>query len=444
MVKLGQMERTTFEALRDEIIGGDINNVHLVKGLDRRLLERARRGENVLADIRGAGDQARTARDPVPSESGQRVTGEVDVDDEFDKLESKEFQPLPKQQKEKKGEMAPPPPVIGKKRNRDEILKELKASRQALAEKPTPERGPSLGPRFLKIGEKREVTRREIDAKGREVLITVDADGNLKKKVRKPQAGESAVKNNSLPMPDKNAKPLGMDVTVPALSASLEDKDDGDIFEGVGTDYDPFAGVAAGSDDDSSEHSQEEVKGPEKRVPSQKISKSEELSPEADERSSVPPSAKPQRLTRPRNYFGTVKDASEGASASTSHGDGLDDPMILAALKKAASLNPSFLEDSASASEEAAEKLARRKRMLESHDRDAEDMDLGFGSNRFEDAEEGEDKKVKLSVWGTDGGDYAAGEKGKSKRKRGPKKRKGDKDSAVDVLKVLERNKKGA
>ncbi|KAL9615214.1 MAG: hypothetical protein Q9167_000308 [Letrouitia subvulpina] len=448
MVKLGQMEWTTFEALRDEIVGGDINNVHLVKGLDRRLLERARRGEDVFADIGGGGDQARTARDPVPSEAQQQSTKEPDVDDEFDKLEGKEVQPLPKQQKEKKGELAPPPPVIGKKRNRDEILKELKASRQALAEKPTPDKGPSLGSRFLKIGEKREISRREIDAKGREVLITVDAEGNQKRKVRKPQAGESAVKNNSLPMPDKNAKPLGMDVPVPAPSASLEDDNDGDIFEGVGRDYDPFAGAAAESDDDSSEHSQEEVKEPKKRVPSQNTLQSEELPPKAEDpdevdgRSSVPPSAKPQPPTGPRNYFGTTKDASEGASASTAYRDGLKDPTILAALKKAASINPSFMGDPASTSEEAAEKLARRKRMLESHDRDAEDMDLGFGSSRFEDAEEGEDRKVKLSVWGTDGGDQAAGEKGKSKRKRGPKKRKGDKDSAADVLKVLERNKK--
>ncbi|KAL9032094.1 MAG: hypothetical protein Q9214_008112, partial [Letrouitia sp. 1 TL-2023] len=310
MVKLGQMEMTTFEALRDEIVGGDVNNVHLVKGLDRRLLERARRGEDVLADIGSVGGQARTARDPVPSESEQRLTGEMNVDDEFEKLESKELQPLPKQQKEKKGEMAPPPPIIGKKRNRDEILKELKASRQALAEKPTPDKGPSLGSRFLKIGEKREVSRREIDAKGREVLVTVDAEGNQKRKVRKPQTGESAVKNKSLPMPDKNAKPLGMDVTVPAPSASLEDDDNGDIFEGVGTDYDPFAGAAAESDDDdSSEHSEEEVKGPEKRVPSQNTSKSEKLSPKAEnpdevnERSSVPLSAKPQPLTGPRDYF---------------------------------------------------------------------------------------------------------------------------------------------
>lgn len=453
MVKLGQMERTTFEALRDEIVGGDVNNVHLVKGLDRKLLERARRGEDVLAHIGGVGDQARTARDTVPSEPEQRLNGEADVDGELDKLESKELQPLPKQQKEKKGEMAPPPPpVVGKKRNRDDILKELKASRQAQAEKPTPDKGPSLGPRFLKIGEKREVSKREIDAKGREVLITVDAQGNVKKKVRKPQAGESAVNNKSLPMPDKNAKPLGMDVIVPAPSASVEDDDNGDIFQGVGADYDPFAGAAAGSDDDSSEHSQEEVKESEERIPSQNISTSEEPSPKAgdsdevDEHLKLPPSAKPQPqpLTGPRNYFGPAKDASEGTSAGTNHGDGLKDPMILAALKKAASLNPSFLGDSASAGEEATEKLARRKRMLESHDRDAEDMDLGFGSNRFEDAEEGEDKKVKLSVWGTDVGDQAAGEKGKSKRKRGPKKRKGDKDSAADVLKVLERNKKSA
>lgn len=55
---------------------------------------------------------------------------------------------------------------------------------------------------------------------------------------------------------------------------------------------------------------------------------------------------------------------------------------------------------SASTDEEVAKTLARRKKMLESHDRDPEDMYLGFGSSRFDDAEDGEDTCNKLSVWG--------------------------------------------
>ena len=47
-VKLGQLDQKTFEKIRDEITGGDVDATHLVKGLDRRLLERVRRGEDVM------------------------------------------------------------------------------------------------------------------------------------------------------------------------------------------------------------------------------------------------------------------------------------------------------------------------------------------------------------------------------------------------------------
>lgn len=79
---------------------------------------------------------------------------------------------------------------------------------------------------------------------------------------------------------------------------------------------------------------------------------------------------------------------------------------------------------------------------------------MGFGSSRFDDAEEmaGEGERVKLSKWkglktltGEDeGDDDEEGEGGgsKKKRKRGGGKRKGDKNDAGDVLKVMERQKK--
>ncbi len=67
---------------------------------------------------------------------------------------------------------------------------------------------------------------------------------------------------------------------------------------------------------------------------------------------------------------------------------------------------------------------------------------MGFGSSRFADEEDFEEKKVKLSEWGKGGDDDGEeGGKGKEKRKRGPKKRKGDSNSAADVMKVLERRK---
>ena len=55
MVKLGQMDQSTFQKLRDEIVGGDVKDVHLVKGLDYKLLERVRKGEDVLsANVKSA------------------------------------------------------------------------------------------------------------------------------------------------------------------------------------------------------------------------------------------------------------------------------------------------------------------------------------------------------------------------------------------------------
>jgi hypothetical protein len=116
------------------------------------------------------------------------------------------------------------------------------------------------------------------------------------------------------------------------------------------------------------------------------------------------------------------------------------DPTILAALKKASTLNPI---SKAAENEEEAAKEARRKKMLQQDDRDAQDMDMGFGSSRFADEEDFEEKKVKLSEWGTKDDDDQEGGKGdgKGKRKRGPKKRKGDGNSAADVMKVLERRK---
>ena len=442
MVRLGQMERATFEALRDEIVGGDLKNVHLVKGLDRKLLERARGGEDMLANI---GEELKPQKDEASPTKETAPREEADVDEEFEQIEGKELQPLAKEQKEKKGVMAPPPAVAGKKRNRDEILKELKASRQAIQNKSS-----VLGSRFQKIGERKGGRRIERDSKGREVLITMDAEGNVKRKIRKPDREDSSFESQGLLMPDKNAKPLGMDVAGVARPTASLDEDEGDIFEGVGADYDPLGGDDD-EDDDSSQASGNEGKIREGRKSSPDTEMGEKAPPtintspdHIDEDPSIPPPPKPQIKSSkgPRNYFDTQNESLAGLSDSTSTADPLRDPTILAALKKASSIDPLSTESS-SATEEEAAKRARRMRMLDSHDRDADDMDLGFGSSRFGDEEEGDEGKVKLSAWRTEGAEGESEEKGKSKRKRGPKKRKGDKDSAADVLKVLERRKNG-
>lgn len=437
-MKLGQMEQATFEALRDEIVGGDVKDVHLVKGLDWKLLERVRRGEDVLAE------KPPPENDPpeIP-EAGE----DVNVDEALDDLEEKEVKPIAKEERVKKGEMAPPPPSLaGKKRTRDDILRELKESRLKAAEEKKAQQ-PSLGPKFQKLGAKQETSRIERDQRGREVLITVDEDGNVKRKVKKVKANEEpADRAHGLLMPDKNAKPLGMEV--PELKAPEPPvEEDIDIFEGVGNDYDPLGGTDDDDDDDDNDSMNEETQRDSTkladgtdlpRTDEDKAANEPGLSLNSAPSDMPPPPLRNKAVAGARNYFDDTSSAQSEEPPATANP--LTDPTILAALKRASAIKARSPSPGAANEEEAA-KLARRKRLLEGHDRDAEDMDLGFGSSRFEDQEEGEDRQIKLSVWNKDGGDEDDQGEGKGKRKRGGKKRKGDKNSAADVLKVMERRK---
>ena len=418
MVKLGQMDQTTFEALRDEIVGGNVKDVHLVKGLDYKLLERVRRGEDVLADS-GNSTQVEEQR-----RNGQ-MQPMADVDSEFEKLEERVVQPIVKEQASKKGGMAPVRPVAGQKRTRDDILRELKASRHAAAESAKQAHTTALGPRFMKIGEKKDKSRIEKDDQGREILITIGEDGRMKRKVKKAKVDE----HDSLLMPDKEAKPLGMEVTPIALPVTSGEEDGGDIFEGVGVDYNPLGDV---EDDNDSNDGNEEGDIFASTTAPQRPSK-----PEASTSMSPPPTPQQQSLLRPkRNYFSETEGGED--KAEESERNPLTDPTILAALKRASAMNP--FSTSELVNEEEAAKLARRQKMLEAHDRDAEDMDMEFGSSRFGDVEDGEDR-VKLSVWDGERGESERGGEGKEKRKRGAKKEKGDVNSAADVLQVMERRK---
>lgn len=412
MVKLGQMDQSTFEKLRDEIVDGEVKDVHLVKGLDYKLLERVRRGEDVLSDsVKSASSQGQDY------DSKDEPEPELDVDEEFEKLEEKQIQPMAKEEKSKKGEMAPPPLVAGKKRTRDDILKELKASRAAAAEKA---KQSTLGPKFVKVGEKKERSRIERDERGREILITVDEEGRVKRKVKKTKT-EETLNGHGLPMPDKAAKPLGMEVAS-VVEAPIEDE--GDIFEGVGADYNPLGDM----DDDNDSDDSSDTEG---KATAQPPKPSPPPEPSESETSAVPPPP-----GKRRNYFGDADDDEQDTNAPSTNP--LTDPAILAALRKASSIKPI---PSGSTNEEAAAKVAQRKKMLESHDRDAEDMDFEFGSSRFGDQEDGEDRRVKLSAWDGDGDKDGGKGEDKAKRKRGAKKRKGDVNSAADVLNVMERRK---
>ncbi|KAH9224205.1 hypothetical protein DL95DRAFT_323763 [Leptodontidium sp. 2 PMI_412] len=399
MMKLQQIDEETFIKLREEILGDDVKDrAKLVKGLDWGLLERVRRGEVGVEDVLEGAEKKGAESD----DEGE------DVDDEFERLEEREVEAVVKEREKKKGEMAPPA-LTGKKRNRDQILADMKAARQAAKEAAAP----SLGAKFKKVGQRRAESRIERDGKGREVLITVDEHGNEKRKVRKIQEPEPAIeKGHGLLMPDKDVKPLGMEV--PDIPKVEEEEDDMDIFDGVGDEYDPLAGLSEDDSDVEKEDGEvEEIKKP-----------------------AAGSMAPPPKPTASRNYF---NEPSKPAPPDESKPAALSDPTILAALRKASSLN---LPSSEPSNAEEAAKEARRKKMLERDDRDSQDMDMGFGSSRFADEEDFEEKKIKLSEWGKGGDDDGEdGGKGKEKRKRGPKKRKGDSNSAADVMKVLERRK---
>ncbi|MCJ1465246.1 hypothetical protein MMC07_003862 [Pseudocyphellaria aurata] len=435
MVKLGQVDTATFEAMRDEIVGGDVKDVHLVKGLDWKLLERVRRGEDVLSST------AVTLQSKPITKSPESIPAkdEAGIDEEFEKIEGQKIQPVQKEERVKRGEMAPPPVLLGKKRNRDDILKELKASRLAAAEKEKEKQQPSLGPRFSKFGVQQEKLRIEKDERGREILITMDEDGRTKRKVKKAKIEDENTKTDHvLLMPDKDAKPLGMEV-IPLVPRMLKAEDGGDIFEGVGRDYNPLGSLEEDDSDGSDESDESQSELPEAKSLSPATKYDHNVQPQElvlpDEAQTPMPEHIPKRSN---NYF---HDSNHSEDERLTIGPNpLADSTILAALRRASAIKPLASSNDAVSEEEAA-KVARRKKMLEGHDRDEDDMDMSFGVSRFEDGEDGEDRKVKLSVWGREGFDVDGKGGGKGKRKRAPKKRKGDANSAADVLKVMERRK---
>ena len=473
MVKLGQMEASQFERLRQEIIGGDLKDVHLVKGLDFALLERVRRGEDVYSEK----PKTSSVASAVPANEDE--TPEVDVDEEFEKLEDKEVTPVIKQEKpNKKGDMPPPGPVTGQKRTRDDILKQLRASRAAAIEE-AKARQPKLPSRFTKLGVTKGQARIERDDRGREVLITVDAEGNVKRKVKKSKSDDNA--QSGLLMPDKDVAPLGIEVpTAPAPAVSAEEED-GDIFADVGKEYDPLADIddSDDSDSESSKSGNENTNGGDdttktaavqsstdsraKASPSPRDSGSASPpNPKSNDQTSMPPPPLPSKpisqATKPRNYFSTessnetLPTTSTDTPSSSTTTNFLKDPTIAAAIKKASTMQP-LTSASTSDSKDPSAKPADQSihhRLLNTHDRDMEDIDMGFGSSRFADDEDAEEdaggggKKLRLSVWGEDDKD-GSNEKGRGgqqkQRKRGPKKKKGDKDSVSDVLGVLSRRK---
>ena len=436
-VKEGEMEVEEFERLRDEITGGDISRTHLVKGLDRRLLERIRRGENVLEE------RKKKAAD------GEQEEGEGDDDDAFDELERHEVHAEKREAKVKQGEkarFAPTPNVAGQKRSRNQILADMKAAREAAKAAARPQ----LGTGFKKIRKDvEEGPRIEVDERGREVLVTVDGDGNVKRKVRKVKAVVEDVDEGEEVLKKSKSKdvPLGADVVIPKYEAPPAEESDGDIFAGAGHDFNPLADL-----EDDEDASDAEKKAPVPATAEAPPTNDEDAASEEGE--AKEPSAKPPPTTAAAGNYFNDDPTSLSILSNIKNDFSADKLAALSKSQRAQEVSTSNRQRENETEEEAA-KRKRREAMLNSaaRDRDMEDMDMGFGGSRFDDAEEMamEGSKVKFSRWtgggGAGGDDESEGEgqggKGGGKRKRGPKKRKGDKNSATDVLGEMERQRKG-
>jgi len=410
-LKNEEIDQQTFEKLRFEIAGGDLSSTHLVKGLDFKLLERIRKGENVY-DEKEASEKNTEQADEEP-----RQEPEEDIDDAFERLEKTEIQTVTKEKAQKKGQLSTTL-VPGRKRTRDQILAELRAAREAAKAKE-----PTIDPRFKKIGAvKAPGSRIEKDSRGREVLIIVDEDGHEKRKVRKTAEDDSV--DRAAFVPDKSAEVLGMEVPEfyrkkQEQEAAAEAAKEMDIFGDVGSDYDPLAGIDSESESEGD-----------------KASTADKDSKEEGEIEGSPPSkttSPPKAPSAPRNYFGTSKSTAPEVSERPPP---FADPAVLAALRKAKTLNAAAKSEE---EQQEAERQERLKKLIQSSDRDADDLDMGFGTNRMEDEADLEEDGIKLSAWGDD--DEGGRSGGKAKRKRGPKKRKGDGNNAEDVLRVLEQRK---
>ncbi|KAL1841290.1 hypothetical protein VTJ49DRAFT_7235 [Mycothermus thermophilus] len=434
-LKNDEMDRETYERLRNEIVGGDLSSTHLVKGLDFKLLERVRRGEDVFNENPKPPGESAAERERNESEPPH---DQEDADAILEQLESTEVKAIERERVQKKGQFATTGTLQpGQKRTRNQILAELKAARAAAAAaKAKPES--VLSSKFKKIGEKKEPgVRIERDGKGREVMIIVDEDGHERRKVRKLDPKEQQEEEEKERQLLASGKVLGMEVPevyrkqMEAQQAQEEPKEIS-IFDDVGSDYDPLAGLESeeSSDEEEGEAKEHETKEEAAKEPANKPS---DMPP--------PPLPKPAAPAA-KNYF---KDSKAGLVSEEKYkAPSLNDPEFLAALRKAKAA--SALEKSEE-EKKAAEREERLKRKLSELHRDDEDLDMGFGSSRLEDTADMEDAPVKLSAWDEDdedgGGGGGGGGGDKSKRKRGKKKKGGDKNNFADIMKVIESRKGG-
>ena len=412
MVKLQQIDQATFEMLRSEIgVGGDLETTHLVKGLDRRLLERVRRGEDV------------TTTDKVTVREGEELekngeNSKQDIDEELESVLEKKVQAA--ETKVKKGEKIPPPSstVSTGKMSRDEILKKLKASRVSAARevKEAKFAEASLGSNFRKIGSREQPEKKKvvetINGRRREVLVITHPDGTSKRKVRWIDKEDCKADGSAA------GAVLGMEIPIDIATKQramlekqkVEEQEDEDIFAGVGADYDPFGGIS----DDAGDESHSEIEREAAAIQGQTEAKTAGSEP------------------KPRDYFSSTRLDAETMKSEIAP---VADPAILAALKRAAAIPVAQGEVRAGKESHETDTSfhgnAFLERLRKREEEDAADLDLGFGESRFGDEEDEE-----AQAW-----HVAEGGKKKNERRRGPKKRKGNKNEVGDVMAVLERGK---
>jgi len=365
---------------QSKAMGGDAKSTHLVKGLDFALLERVKRGEDVL----GIGFGSKGSKGSRSEEPGKY---EERLEDELDKALDKVVVPVEKEKVKK----------LGHKVTREEMLAELKRQKaaavasKAAAAPPVP----VLDSRFKRIGQPKP-KKESKDGRSLKKKAKGDADGGKNK---------PSTRLGMLPPP------------LPAAKVIPEGKDEGDIdiFDDAGRDYDPLAGLEDdNSDSDSSADEKQtlELKG-------KQTDRQEKATAAGD--TTIPSSMPP--LPRPKpNYFLESEGGKEERYEPPTSTSALlaQNPDLAAALSKAAKLAERGGPSNASVGE--LEKEKRRKAMLENFDRDAMDMDMGFGGSRD---------------WGDDEEEFVEGGKGGKKRKRGPKgPKKGDKNNAELVSKM--------
>jgi hypothetical protein len=384
MYKLQQIDEDTFEQLKSQIgIGGDLSSTHLVKGLDWKLLERVRRGD----DLNSA---------PQPEKKEETV--KEDVDEELDHVLEKEVQAVSHSSRKQQDDSST---VADQPTTRDEILRRLKESRARRQPVAPPE--PVLGDRFKKVTSDQPNKKKFVEVvngRRREVLVVTNKDGTTKRKTRWID------KEEDIPKSAPN-QPLGMEVPAEflakqqALSAQDggEDEDD-NIFQGV-SDYNPLAGINSDSEDEDHDKPETAARG------------------EKDTASTT---------SKPRNYFATSNQEEEPEDRTNPI---LRDPTLLSALKRAAGLQRRDDAGGDQALDSDPTRAAKQQQLLErlkeQNRADAADLDLGFGESRF-----GDDEDEDGPVW-----EDGEGSSKKSGRKRGPKKRKGDKDNVNDVMAVM-------